>query len=350
MPCSRRTADEVDLFDLEAYDYELPASSIAQRPLFRRDHARLLVLGRTGAPGHFRVRDLPRLLRPGDLLVLNDTRVLPARLRARNVRGARVELLFVRTAGDGTWECLARPLRRARVGEELLLGGKDRLRVERVEGGRVFLRCELDVRDVLERYGEVPLPPYIRRSAEPDDRERYQTVFARAPGSVAAPTAGLHFTEELFRKLALAGVRTAFLTLHVGPGTFLPIRERDIRRHRLEPEWVSVPEEVARAVDEAKRRGRRVVAVGTTTCRALESRAKPDGTVVAGEGWAERYLVPGERFFVVDALFTNFHLPRSSLLALVCAFAGRERVLAAYREALARGYRFYSYGDAMLVL
>ncbi len=341
-------------FDLAAYDYELPPERIAQEPLAERDAARLLLLDRNrGGRAHRRVRDLPGLLRRGDLLVVNDTRVRPARLRGVTETGAAAELLLLRQCEPGLWECMARPVKRLRPGRNLRLAGGAAARVESAGNARVVVRFDsrVSVEDLLREHGEVPLPPYIRRpeGCLPADRERYQTVYARVPGAVAAPTAGLHLTADLLAALRFAGVQVVSLTLHVGPGTFLPVREGDVRGHRMEAEWVEIPEETAQALAEAKMQGRRVVAVGTTTTRALESRARRAGTVMAGAGWADLFILPGHHFRVVDALLTNFHLPRSTLLLLVAAFAGREAVLAAYREAVECGYRFYSYGDAMLI-
>jgi S-adenosylmethionine:tRNA ribosyltransferase-isomerase len=353
----------------EDFDYELPSELIAQAPLPRRSDARLLVLERrSGAVSHHRVADLPRLLRPGDLLVVNDSRVLPARLRVRRPTGGRAEVLLLHpAAGDPAqagsaleWVALARPARRLRPGEFLLPLGPDgtpaptavgvRI-VEHLGEGQVAVRLEgvapHEVAGLLERYGQVPLPPYIRAPLQ--DPERYQTVYARVPGSAAAPTAGLHFTPELLAELEAAGIERAAVTLHVGLGTFRPVTADDPARHRMHAEWCCVPPETAEAVARARRRGGRVVAVGTTVVRTLESRATEDGGVRAGSGWTDLYILPGWRFRAVDALLTNFHLPRSTLLMLVCAFAGRQPVLAAYREAVRLRYRFFSFGDAMLV-
>lgn len=310
-----------------------------------------------GTRAHLRVRDLPALLRRGDLLVCNDTRVLPWRLLGRRPGGGRVEALVLDCRGG---ECVGflRPLKRLRPGQKIELeDGAVVLTVgERLSGGRArfWLRAPRgDLEDVLERVGRAPLPPYLPRSADEDreaDRRRYQTVYARRPGAVAAPTAGLHFTEELLENLAARGVEVAFVTLHVGPGTFAPVRVERVVDHRMEAERYVLPEETAAAVRRARSRGGRVVAVGTTTVRVLETCARPDRTVSAGRGETELFLYPGKPIRVVDALMTNFHLPGSTLLMLVSAFAGRERVLELYREAIERGYRFYSFGDAMLIL
>ena len=331
-------------------DYPLPEALIAQQPAPERVAARLLLLDRGGAAlRHARVADLPALLRAGDVLVLNDTRVIPARVRGRRPSGGRLEVLFVAPLGEeGEWEVLVRGAPRA--GERVHLAGDEGKWVAPLGDGRWRLRLALDEPALawLERVGEVPLPPYVRRAPTPADRERYQTVYARAPGAVAAPTAGLHLTRELLGAIAAAGVRVATLTLHVGPGTFLPIRTADLDRHVMVPERFEIPPPTVEAIAAARTAGGRVVAVGTTTVRALES-AGADGALHAGPGAAALFIRPGHRFRLVDALLTNFHLPRSTLLALVAAFAGWERVRAAYAEAVRLGYRFYSYGDAMLI-
>jgi S-adenosylmethionine:tRNA ribosyltransferase-isomerase len=348
---------------MNLYDYDLPESRIAQQPLAARDASRLLVLERAGgAVSHRRFADLPECLRAGDLLVLNETRVLPARLRARRAGGGVAELLLVRPLSDGRWLALVRPGARLKPGAGVtVLDGEGREAGSAVveeragEGLRAVRFPAGDVPGLLERVGEMPLPPYIRRRAGAADRESYQTVFARVSGAVAAPTAGLHFTAALLARLEAQGVGSAHLVLHVGPGTFRPVQVEDPAQHRLEAEWVSVPAETAVAVNRARRAGRRVVAVGTTATRALEAAARAAEAAGAPElaayaGWVDLFIYPPYEFRVVGALITNFHLPRSSLLLLVSAFAGRERVLAAYREAIESGYRFYSYGDAMLIL
>ncbi len=347
------------------YDFELPPELIAQEPPAARDASRLLLLERgSGRLAHHRFTDLPQLLRPGDLLVLNRSRVFPARLLGTRPGGGRAELLLVRQKGPDLWEALLRPGRRLRPGTLVDLAPGFRARVETdaiapgAEGSASgdsatrlvrLLASAGEPSALIERYGHVPLPPYIRRPDRPEDRDRYQTVFAHEAGSVAAPTAGLHFTQSLLDDLAARGIRTASVILHVGPGTFRPVEVEDVRAHRVQPERFTLPEETAAAVAQARHEGRRVVAVGTTTTRTLEARATAGGGVAAGVGETDLVIVPGFRFQVVDALLTNFHLPRSSLLLLVSAFAGRERVLAAYRTAVAERYRFYSYGDAMLL-
>jgi S-adenosylmethionine:tRNA ribosyltransferase-isomerase len=334
------------------FDYHLPAASIAQEPA-PRGESRLLALDHQGADRYARIRDLPRLLRPGDLLVLNDTRVIPARLYGRSAGGGRMEILLVERLADREWEALVKPGRRARPGALILIEeGLAAEVVDKREDGaahRYLLRFSEPIEPHLDRLGHIPLPPYIHRPDTPEDRERYQTVFARRPGAVAAPTAGLHFTGELLREIEAAGVETARVTLHVGIGTFKPVGAERIEEHRMERERYEIGEEAAGAVRRARTAGRRIVAVGTTVVRTLESAALAgNGEVRAGSGATELFITPGFRFQAVDALLTNFHLPRSTLLMLVSAFAGRERVLAAYREAIREGYRFYSYGDAML--
>jgi S-adenosylmethionine:tRNA ribosyltransferase-isomerase len=339
---------------LSEFDYDLPAEAIAQTPAEARDGARLLVIDRRGGTlQDRRVIDLPELLRPDDCLVVNDSRVIPARVLAEDVAGRAVELLFLDAETPARWRALVRPGRRCRPGAELMVGHA-RLAVVGVagDGTRVVERRDGSVEDLLAAHGLPPLPPYITRHAKPadEDWERYQTVFARAPGSVAAPTAGLHFSDALLARLRARGIEVHAITLHVGPATFRPIRAEHVEAHVLPAERTTVPPAAAAAIAAARDAGRRVVAVGTTVTRALESAAGADGRVRALDGRAELYIRPGHRFRVVDALLTNFHLPRSSLLVLVSAFAGRELVLAAYRQALAAGYRFYSYGDATLIL
>ena len=343
--------------DLAAFDYDLPPEAIAQAPAPDRDASRLLVIDRRHRCFADHVfADLPVLLRAGDCLVVNNSRVIPARVLARDGAGRRIELLFVEPAGGERWRALARPGRRTRPGVRLTVGEAPpaRLRIVGVEpeGFRLVEREDGSIPDLLARHGRVPLPPYIRRFAAPDavDAERYQTVYARPPGSVAAPTAGLHFTAALLDRLRERGVEVHELTLHVGPGTFRPITAEAVEAHVLPPERAVVPAAVAAAVNRARSEGRRVVAVGTTTTRALESAADPEGRVAPLEGAVDLYITPGYRFRVVDALITNFHLPRSSLLVLVSAFADRALILDAYRHAVKSGYRFYSYGDACLIV
>lgn len=340
----------------EEFDYDLPERLIAQAPARPRDAARMLVV-RPEGPEDRGVADLPALLDPGDLLVVNDTRVIPARLRGR--RGeASVEIMLNRSEGtDGLWHALVRNARRLRPGDTVEIEGAEGCAarvVERQEGGAVLLDFGPDqaaLAAALERAGEVPLPPYIRRAEGPsaEDAADYQTVFARRPGAVAAPTASLHFTDRLLAALEARGVRRATVTLHVGAGTFLPVREEDPRRHRLHQEWAELDEAAAEAINAARSGGRRIVAVGTTALRTLETAAREDGTVAPFRGLTGLYILPGHRFRTADALLTNFHLPRSTLLMLVSAFAGTRRMRAAYAHAVAQGYRFFSYGDASLL-
>ncbi len=344
-----------DAGSLAAYDYELPVELIAQQPAERRDDARLMVVERAGAGiRHAGVLALPRLLERGDLLVFNDVGVRAARVQGRAASGGAVELLFVRPVAGG-WYCLGKPGKRLRRGAKLeLAGGVAAEVVERGAGDGaavVSLPAVADVGAYLERCGEVPLPPYIKRPHGPDDvdRQRYQTVFARRPAAVAAPTAGLHFSERLLAELERAGVERASVTLEVGPATFLPVRGEALDEHRLDAEPAIIPAATVTAIEAAKRDGRRVIAVGTTTTRALESAASA-GDLKSGELSASLFIQPGHAFRVVDGLLTNFHLPRSTLLVMVAAFAGRQRILAAYAEAVRQGYRFYSYGDAMLIV
>ena len=331
------------------FDYELPAASIAQRPL-ERGSARLLCLDAAPGARHRRVGELAEILRPGDLLVVNDTRVIPARLYGEGRGGAPVELLLVEKLEATLWDALAKPGRRTRRGDRVRFAAGLEAEVVAVGAdGRRSFRFSEPVEPHLEALGHVPLPPYIKRADEPRDREVYQTIFAREPGAIAAPTAGLHFDAALLGRLAAAGLERAAVTLHVGIGTFKPVTAELVHEHRMERERFSIPPATAAAIRAARAGGGRVVAVGTTVVRTLEAAALlAGGEPLAGSGSTDLFITPGFRFLVVDVLLTNFHLPRSTLLMLVAAFAGRERVLAAYREAIREGYRFYSYGDAML--
>ena len=342
--------------DISEFDYDLPPELIAQEPLRERDASRLLVLDRrSGHIAHRAIRDLPELLAAGDLLVLNRSRVIPARLLGTRARGGEGEILLLRDRGEGRWEAMVRPGRHLRPGQRVTIDDDLSVVVESealAEDGRRRVRLlskRHDIAGALERCGHVPLPPYIRRADEPSDRERYQTVYARESGSVAAPTAGLHFTPALLARLHARGVGRAEVVLHIGPGTFQPVKTARVEDHRVASEPYVVPPETAEAVRRARAGGGRVVAVGTTTVRTLESVAPGDGSVASGEGETGLVVIPGHRFRAVDALLTNFHLPRSSLLLLVAAFAGREAVLRAYAEAVRERYRFYSYGDVMLI-
>jgi S-adenosylmethionine:tRNA ribosyltransferase-isomerase len=346
---------------LEEFDYDLPSHLVAQEPLARREASRLMVLDRAGTTvSESTFESIGAFLDPGDLLILNDTRVRPARLHGRRPTGGRVELLLVSrdgTGGSEDWSCIMSNSRGMRPGARIAFS--ERLEAEVLDApnrGRIRVRFhsgdELP-EDAIRRQGVMPLPPYIRRDPDdaraPMDHERYQTVYAAEEGAIAAPTAGLHFTSALLESLAAGGIDVARLTLHVGPGTFLPLRCELIEEHSIEAEAFSLPIKTAAAVARCRAAGGRVVAVGTTVTRVLESRVGEDGRLQPGEGWCELYIHPGFRFRVVDALITNLHLPRSSLLILVAALAGRDRILAAYREAVRRRFRFYSYGDAMLI-
>jgi S-adenosylmethionine:tRNA ribosyltransferase-isomerase len=340
-------------------DYVLPPELIAQHPAARREDARLLVVDRARDALHdARISDIGAWLRPGDALALNETRVLPARLHVRRPTGGRVELLFVRPLGEpgvagAGWRVLARPARGARPGTRLESPGGLTLEVTgAADGGARDVRVIAgDLGRALQDEGEVPLPPYIDRTPEPSDRERYQTVYARIDGAVAAPTAGLHFSAALLDALAAQGVRQARLILHVGPGTFRPLTAADPAAHVMDAEWFEIQDAAARTLADARAQGGRIVAVGTTAVRALESACDANGGAPgAARGWTSKYIRPGYTFRAIDALLTNFHLPRTTLLLLVAAFAGEDLTRRAYRHAIAERYRFYSYGDAMLIV
>lgn len=332
--------------------YDLPEELIAQTPLARRDGSRLLVLDKsTGALEHRHFYDLPDFLREGDCLVLNNSRVLPARLLGCRRSGGSVELVLLRDLGEGRWECLSRPGRKTKPGTELIFGNRELTAtvLAVAEGGNRIVQFHYEgiFLEVLERLGKMPLPPYIRE--ELADAERYQTVYSKELGSAAAPTAGLHFTEELLEKIRQRGVKVCYVTLHVGLGTFRPVKEEEIEDHPMHAEFCIVPEETARAVTETKKAGGRIVAVGTTSCRTLESFSLEDGTLPATSGWTDIFIYPGYRFKCIDALVTNFHLPESTLIMLVSALAGREHILNSYKTAVEEKYRFFSFGDAMFI-
>ena len=333
--------------------YDLPPELIAQTPLERRDGSRLLTLDkRTGETGHGHFYDLPRLLRPGDCLVMNDSRVLPARLLGcREPTGGAAEVLLLVDRGDQVWECLVRPGRKVKPGTRLSFGeGALTAEVlETLEGGNRLIRFDYEgiFLETLERLGKMPLPPYIKE--ELNDPERYQTVYSRQVGSAAAPTAGLHFTRELLDQIQAMGVSLCYVTLHVGLGTFRPVKEDEITDHEMHAEYCMIPQETADIINRTKQTGGRVVCVGTTSCRTIESWAGEDGTLKASAGWTDIFIYPGYRFKVLDALVTNFHLPESTLVMLVSALAGREHILAAYEEAVRERYRFFSFGDAMFI-
>ena len=339
------------------FDYELPEELIAQQPLAQRDASRMLVLDRSQRQWmETNFAAIPEYLRPHDVLVLNDTRVFPARLEGKRVpSGGAVELLLLREIEPYLWECLTRPARRLATGARVVLGNSNLYGevVESADNGLRLVRFESEesLDRIIDRLGSTPLPPYIKRTADSvSDRERYQTVYANKRGAIAAPTAGLHFTARLLQTIQDRGVRVARITLHVGYGTFEPVRVDDVKLHRVAPEWFSISEEAAQIMNQSHNDGGRIVAVGTTTTRALESSVAPDRKILSQSGLADLTIVPGYAFRAVDALLTNFHLPRSSLLLLVTAFAGRELMLNSYRHAVKERYRFYSYGDCMLIL
>ncbi len=332
--------------------FDLPPELIAQTPLRERDASRLLCLDKnTGAIRHGQFRELPDLLREGDCLVMNDSRVIPARLFGTRPSGGSVEVVLLRDLGGNEWECLTRPGRKTPPGTTLSFGdGELTATVTRAEadGNKVLaFQYQGIFLEVLDRLGQMPLPPYIKEKLE--DKERYQTVYAKDPGSAAAPTAGLHFTPELLESIRDRGVRLCYVTLHVGLGTFRPVKEDNIEEHPMHSEYCIVPKETAEAVNETHSGGGRVIAVGTTSCRTLESFAREDGVLLPGSRWTDIFIYPGYRFRTIDALITNFHLPESTLIMLVSALAGRENVLRAYREAVNEKYRFFSFGDAMFI-
>lgn len=343
-----------DLYKTQSYDYLLPEELIAQSPIEPRDASRLMVLRRNeGTVEHRRFRDIVEYLDPGDLLVANDTRVIPARLRGKKESGGEVEIFLLAPLDEESkkWKALVRPGRRARAGQLIFLNCGIRIAIDSdlPEGIRVVsFPDEVDVRALLKEFGEVPLPPYIRKKDLPF--ERYQTVFAKNDGSVAAPTAGLHFTEALMASLRQKGVMLVWITLHVGLGTFRPVKVTDIKEHTMHAERYVISPEVAEQIAKTKDKGRRVVAVGTTVVRCLESAALKNGSVMSGPGIASLFIYPGFQFHIVDALITNFHLPKSTLLMLVTAFAGYENIMKAYQIAVNERYRFFSFGDAMLIL
>lgn len=335
------------------FNYELPKELIAQTPLEKRDTSRLMTLDRkTGAWEHHHFYELPDFLEPGDCLILNDSRVLPARLLGQRLPGGGAcEVLLLIDRGEKTWECLVRPGKHLRKGARLSFGDGELTAevTEVLEGGNRLVRFEYDgiFLEVLDRLGKMPLPPYIKEELQ--DRERYQTVYSKVVGSAAAPTAGLHFTEDLLQKVQNKGVNIGYVTLHVGLGTFRPVKEDDITDHLMHSEYCVIPQETADLINTTKKNGGRVICVGTTSCRTLESWAAEDGTMKASAGWTNIFIYPGYRFKVMDALITNFHLPESTLIMLVSALAGRENVLNAYEEAVRERYRFFSFGDAMFI-
>jgi S-adenosylmethionine:tRNA ribosyltransferase-isomerase len=339
----------MSLFD---FNFPFDPSLIAVEPIVPRDHARLLTFSRnTGQLAHRRVADLPHLLKPGDLLVVNDTKVLAARVPGiKRSTGKPVEVLFVRERREGRWEIMVKGT--FRVGQVIEFGGPVRATIVKRDatGTEVDVECPMPVDAFLEAHGSMPLPPYIKRAPTQEDHQRYQTVFAKHAGAIAAPTAGLHFTEDLFRRMSGSGINVATVTLHVGPGTFKPVTTEQIEDHQMDAERFTISEEAARVIQETKRAGGRIVAVGTTVVRTLETVMKEKGEIVPMSAESRLFITPGFHFKVVDALMTNFHLPKTTLLMLVSAFAGIEPIRRAYEEAVKARYRFYSYGDAMLIL
>lgn len=341
--------------DTSLFDYDLPSELIAQHPPAVRGTSRMMLLPLSGdAPEHLQFTELPTLLSPGDCLVFNDTRVIPARLLGRRPTGGRSEVFLLKRRVGDDWEALVRPAKRMVPGTVVDFGGLMTATVlDPPEMGVTTVRLEYDgpFEETLGKIGTTPLPPYIRRETEdPEDRERYQTIYARTPGAVAAPTAGLHFTEEVLAQAIARGIHTARVTLHVGLGTFSPISSATIEAHKMHSEQYSVSEEAADTINRARLAGGRIVAVGTTAVRTLESCSNASGIVQPGSGETSIYIMPGYHFKVVDAILTNFHLPRSSLIVMISALVGRERILSAYEIAKEHGYRFYSYGDCMLII
>ena len=335
------------------FDYALPEELIAQTPIERRDASRLLCLDKvTGEFSHHHFYELPDFLKPDDCLILNNSRVLPARLLGKRLPGGGAcEVLLLIDRGEQTWECIVRPGKHLRAGARMSFGdGELTAEVTQVlEGGNRMVRFSYEgiFLEVLEHLGKMPLPPYIREELQ--DRERYQTVYSKVNGSAAAPTAGLHFTPELLGRIQEKGGKLGYVTLHVGLGTFRPVKEEDITDHDMHSEYCVIPQETADLINETKANGGRVICVGTTSCRTIESWAKEDGHMEASAGWTDIFIYPGYKFKVMDALVTNFHLPQSTLIMLVSALAGREHVLAAYEEAVRERYRFFSFGDAMFI-
>ena len=345
--------NEPDPFATDTYAYDLPSELIAQSPAQARDQSRLLVLGKNGERRHLVFSDLPQLLRRGDLVVANDTRVLPARFLPKRSRGGAAQILLLHPLQEpGTWLAMARPGKRVRPGDRLSLGPDEGIEIVNwaAGGNRIVRFYGMDARTAMERYGIVPLPPYIR-TVPTNAKGRYQTVYATREGSVAAPTAGLHFTPELLERMRVSGIGWTTITLDVGAGTFRPVSVPDIRRHIMHKERYEISQAAANAIAQAKQNGGRVIAVGTTTLRALEdsARASPDGSVQSGSRWTSLFIHPPDTVTTVDGMITNFHLPRSTLLMLVCAFAGTDHILSAYADAARMGYRFYSFGDAMFL-
>jgi S-adenosylmethionine:tRNA ribosyltransferase-isomerase len=335
------------------FDYFLPEALIAQEPCAQRDASRLLFLSRQGALEHRRFGDLPLILRAGDRLVFNDTKVFPARLHVHKQTGAKFELLFTKEYDEFTWSVIAHNTGKLPVATNLIIDRNHDISLKVIEikedGSRVVM-CDQKIESLLDRYGDIPLPPYITRAPHSSDRDRYQTIYAQKTGAIAAPTAGLHFTPALLDNLEKCGVDTSFVTLHVGIGTFRPVKEADPANHIMHSETYDLPHETVSQITETRKQGGRIIAVGTTVVRVLEHCIDHEGVLQAGTGSTTLKILPGYRFRTVDGIITNFHLPCSTLLMLVSAFAGREPVLAAYDEAVAQKYRFFSYGDAMMII
>lgn len=334
------------------FNFYLPEELIAQTPMEKRDTSRLLHLDKhNGEISHEHFFDLPKHLKKGDCLVLNDSRVLPARLFGSRRTGGSIEVVLLRDLGEGKWECLTRPGKKTRPGAEIIFGDEELIgTVEEVtEGGNRIIKFTHEgiFLEILDKLGNMPLPPYIKATLE--DKERYQTVYSRELGSAAAPTAGLHFTPELLKQIEDMGVKLCYVTLHVGLGTFRPVKEENILDHEMHSEFCVVPDETAKVINETKRQGGRVICVGTTSCRTIESFANEDGTIAPTSGWTNIFIYPGYKFKCLDALVTNFHLPESTLIMLVSALAGRDNVLNAYNTAVEEKYRFFSFGDAMFI-
>lgn len=334
------------------FDFYLPEELIAQTPLEKRDNSRLLHLDKnTGKIEHKHFYDIKQYVRPGDCLVLNDSRVLPARLIGTRPTGGAVELVLLKDLGDNCWECLSRPGRKTKPGQELIFGNGELTAVvqDLTQGGNRIVKFDYKgiFLEILERLGKMPLPPYIKEELQ--DSERYQTVYSKELGSAAAPTAGLHFTKELLSEIEDMGVSICCVTLHVGLGTFRPVKAENIEDHDMHSEFCIIPEETAKTVNDTKKAGGRVIAVGTTSCRTLESFTTDDGVLQATSGWTNIFIYPGYTFKCIDALITNFHLPESTLIMLVSALAGREHILNAYKTAVNEKYRFFSFGDAMFI-
>ena len=341
--------------NIKEFDYHLPKTLIAQYPSSERGASRLMVVCRkSGTIEHTSFQEIIQRFKPGDLLVINNTRVLPARLIGRKETGGKCEVLLfpLWNGANGEWRALIKGVKKQRDGFRIHFDQNVDAEVHELKDGKAtirFLRQE-GVADILQRIGHVPLPPYIKREDEPPDRTRYQTVFAERDGSIAAPTAGLHFTEKILQSLKERGVGIVSITLHIGPGTFRPVKTEQVESHSMDPEWTEISPEASHQIEETKRRGGRLIAVGTTATRALESLSDPEGRLKSGGNFSSLFIFPPYRFQMIDGLVTNFHLPRSTLIMLVSAFAGRDLLMKAYQEAVEKRYRFYSYGDAMLIL